>query len=223
MSYYQTLIKEYQPFVISLGFLFFLNIWGHTENYPDTLGYKRLSIKKGDRCIICDIPLKESTGIALLIKGRRVTVDLEHLDEFLQNKDFYFSKLKPKGALFQESAVLLNTLKSGWFILGCLFVFSLIMGGLSCHLAIKKGYPPVSWFFIGFFLNIFGYLWVVLKKKRTVQEFPAGWTKVPQTSSPVHCPSCGTPNHPGAERCIKCKNRLSPEIETEVRRLKITE
>ena len=223
MHYYQIFIREHQPLFIWLVFLFLLNNWGYTQNLPDTLGYKILSIKKGDRCIVCDIPLKEGTGIALLIKGRRVTIDLEHLDEFLQDKEFYFSKLKPRGALFQESAVLLNTLKSGWFILGCLIVLSLIMGGLSCHLAIKRGYPPISWFFIGFFLNIFGLLWVVLKRERTIQKLPAGWAKIPQTASPVNCPSCGAPNHPGAERCIKCNSRFWPEIETEVKRLKVTE
>ena len=77
-----------------------------SKGKQDTLGYKLLSIKIGDRCIVCDLPIKEGSGLALLIKGRRVTIDLEHFQEFIENKAKYFANLEPHGALFQESAVL---------------------------------------------------------------------------------------------------------------------
>ena len=199
-----------------LTFLYILNL--SAESLPDTLGYKRLTVKKGDRCLICDMTLKKGTGLALLIKGSRVTIDLDHLQELLSDKDFYISKLQPKGALFQESAVLKKTLRSGWFIFGSWVVLSLVIAALSCQLALKKGYNPLQWFFIGLFFNLFGYLWFLFQKRQTDQKAPEVWTKIPLTLSPRYCSRCGTSNHPAAEKCIRCHLELSPDFESEVKR-----
>ncbi|UCF64360.1 MAG: hypothetical protein JSW33_00615 [bacterium] len=72
---------------IFLGVVLFISTSSYFANnlYADTLdtlGYKLLSIKKGDRCIVCDIPIKEGSGLALLIQGRKVTIDLDHVQEF---------------------------------------------------------------------------------------------------------------------------------------------
>jgi hypothetical protein len=210
--------KTIRKLIISIIIIFIFISNLPADNLPDTLGYKRLTIKEGDRCLICDAPIKVGTGLALLIKGKRIIIDLDHLQEFLSNKDFYLSNLQPKGALFQESAILTKTLRSGWFIFGTWIVLSLFMGALSCQLALKKGYGPLKWFFIGLFLNIFGYILILLQKSQTEKKIPLGWSKIPLTSTPQRCPTCGTSNHPAAEKCIHCQHVLSPELESEVKR-----
>ena len=60
-------------------------------------------VHEHDRCLVCGGELEKDEGLAFLYKGRRITLDTLHLEEFLQNPATYFSHLQPRGALFQES------------------------------------------------------------------------------------------------------------------------
>lgn len=201
--------------LISINFIY-LNF--SQEEAQDTLGYKLLSIKKGDRCIICDIPIKDGTGLALLIKGRRVTIDLNHLQEFITNQAKYFAKPEPQGALFQESAVLLNAINYGWFIAGLWIFTALISAAICCNVAFKKGLSASSWFFRGLLLHFIGIVWVILKKEITQDQTIPAFGKIPETSKPVKCPKCQALNHPAANSCSKCHSDLIPIQESEVNR-----
>ena len=189
------------------------------EEPQDTLGYKLLSIKKGDRCIICDIPIKEGTGLALLIKGRRVTIDLDHFQEFIRNQAKYFAKLEPHGALFQESAVLSQAVNYGWFITGLWIFSALIAAAICCTIALKKGLRASPWFFRGLLLNFLGIIWITIKKSAAQDQTIPAFGKIPETSQPVKCPKCQALNHPAASKCSKCHSDLTPIQESEVNRL----
>jgi hypothetical protein len=184
----------------------------------DTLGFTMLSIKKGDRCIVCAMPLKEGKGIVLLVRGRRVAIDVDHIKEFLANKAKYLSQLEPRGALFQESAVLESTLRSGWFLLGAWIVLALISAAISAHMALRKGFNSLKWFFIGLALNFVGIFFIFTKSSDTKIELPPHLAKIPNTAFPVECPDCGESNHPASEQCSGCGKRLDPKFESEVKR-----
>jgi hypothetical protein len=202
--------------VIAIHFIY-LNF--AAQEAQDTLGYKLLSIKKGDRCIICDIPIKEGSGLALLIKGRRVTIDLDHLPEFIKNQTKYFTELEPHGALFQESAVLPQTLKYGWFITGLWIFTALITAAVCCNVALKKGLHPTVWFIRGFLLHFIGIFWIMSKRITTTQQKLPAFGKIADTSRPVECHACRALNHPAASKCSTCQSKLIPTEESEVNRV----
>jgi len=202
--------------LISINFIYLNN---SPDTPQDTLGYILLSIKKGDRCIICDIPIMEGTGSALLIKGRRVTIDLDHFQEFITNQAKYFAQHEPHGALFQESAVLPHAMKYGWFIAGLWIFTALIAAAICCNVALKKGLRASPWFFRGLLLHIIGIIWVILKKSTGRPQFIPAFGKIRETSQPVKCPKCQALNHPAASSCSKCHSDLIPLQESEVRRI----
>ena len=202
--------------IISLQFIY---LDFSSKGKQDTLGYKLLSIKIGDRCIVCDLPIREGSGLALLIKGRRVTIDLEHFQEFIENKAKYFANLEPHGALFQESAVLPKTMRYGWFIAGLWIFSALIAAAVCCSVAIKKGLRAHAWFFRGLLLHLFGVIWIMMTKATLQTDKIAGFRKIPVTSEPVPCPKCGALNHPAANQCSNCLSKLIPTQESEVSRI----
>jgi len=210
-------------FFIGCAIFITVNIYFSNNFYADTLdtlGYQFVSIKKGDRCIVCDIPIKAGRGLDLLIKGRRVTIDLDHVQEFLTNKVKYYSKFEPKGALFQESAILPHALKSGWFILGFWIFSTFIIAAVCCSIAMKKGFPATSWFFWGFLLHVFGLIWILSEKSQMLDSSVRTFGKISLTSHPIQCPSCRAFNHPAAEKCSQCQSALAPRTESEVKRVK---
>lgn len=184
----------------------------------DTLGYKILSIKKGDRCIVCNTPLTPKNGLSLLVRGRRVTIDLEHWPVFLNNQLIYFSDLQPKGALFQENAIQDRQINAGWFIFGIWVILALLSSAINAGLSLKKGLPILKWFFRGLVLNIAGVFWLLLHKPAKEVVLPPNLGKIPVTRSPVKCPKCNGFNHPAAKICAGCGGQLYPKIEAEVNR-----
>jgi hypothetical protein len=119
----------------------------------------------------------------------------------------------PKGAA-------LGGVSLGWFLFGLYILIALFFAGLSAYAALSKGLPPISTFFMGFFLSALGYLYVltrpaVIKK----DEIPVGLVKVPTTSAPVSCPACGYNNHPSAKKCAGCGNQLEAQMQSEVARV----
>jgi|GEM_PF-4139844 len=70
------------------------------EDHPDL---KPQDVYEHDRGLVCGAELAIDDGLAFLYKGRRITLDALHLEEFLRNPAAYFTDLQPRGALFQES------------------------------------------------------------------------------------------------------------------------
>ena len=95
------------------------------KNYP------KIPIKEGDRCFVCNTPLTES-GVAFLYRGRRVAVGTFHVRTFFNNPLKYFSRLQPRGALFQEDIIPQSPLKPGWLVFGIWITLGLVAAAF-CH------------------------------------------------------------------------------------------
>ncbi len=178
--------------------------------------YPTVAAKVGEICIVCGMPVS-SGDIAIILKGRRMPVMKDMAAAVLKDPETYFKNKQAKGALFQEdfrapSGAVQGGVSLGWFLAGLYILSALIFGGLSGTAAVAKGLPPISSFFFGFGLSVFGYLYVLTRSSRTVsRSVPAGLAKVPVTQSPLACPGCGNTNHPAAAACAACHVSLSPE------------
>lgn len=134
------------------------------------------------------------------------------------------SKDEPRSALFHQSELSGEPSSSGmltwgWLLFGVYVLSGLLFGGLSGSAAVRKGLAAQPNFFIGFFLNFAGYLYVVSRPSSTQQKAPAGLVKAPETSAPVPCEKCGYTNHPTAKRCAGCGSPLQPGFASDVDRL----
>ncbi len=179
--------------------------------------YKQVPIKEGDRCFICNIELVDG-GVAFIYRGRRVTVASFHVQQFLDAPLKYFSRLQPRGALFQEDAILERPMWSGWLLLGIWLAVGLVSAAISTHLALRKGLPPVTWFAIGLATNLFGLLLLLRHRAEADVSLPPHLAKIPTTLNPVECPACRAENHPSAKQCSACGAQLNPTAVSEVER-----
>lgn len=185
--------------------------------------YPVVSAKIGEHCTVCGVALTEK-DVALIVRGRRVPLNKEMVDTFLNDQEKYFSQKQPKGALFQEelrapAGVAQGGISLGWFLLGLYVLLGLIGGGLSAYIAVSKSLRSAPYFFIGFFFNALGYLYVLTRPSRVVERIPSGLVKVPTTQAPLACPACGNTNHPTARRCAACGDNLQPASQSEVARV----
>lgn len=90
----------------------------------------------------------------------------------------------------------------GRFLAELYVLFTLFFGGLSGTAAIARGLPPISSFFFGLGLSVFGYVYVLARpSQRVSRSVSADLVKVPVTQSPFACPQCGNTNHPAAAAC----------------------
>lgn len=127
----------------------------------------------------------------------------------------------PKSALFRSDMPDKNSnpARTNWLWFGLYILSGLIFGGLSGYVAVSKGLPPRLHFFIGFFLSVVGYVYVLTRVSSVKQNVPAGLTKVPETYAPAPCEKCGYANHPAAKTCAGCGTRLHPALASDVDRL----
>ena len=187
--------------------------------------YQAVPPREGERCIVCGMPLTED-DVALLVRGRRVPLKRSMVDSFLNHQDEFFSKLQPKGALFQENLEAPRGVAQGgidvhWFAFGAYVLLGLVFGGLSAYAAVARGLPARRYFLLGFFFLFIGYGYAPSRPYQVPPEsIPSGLVKVPDTHAPVLCPKCGAANHPSAERCTDCGNPLEPIYKSEVSRAK---
>jgi hypothetical protein len=199
------------------------SLWAQ-ENLPQT-PYRAVRPQPGDYCTVGNVPLDTSKDVVLIVRGRRVPLHHTMVDSFLRTQEKYFSQKQPKGALFQEelsapAGAALGGISLGWFLFGVYVLTALVFGGISGYAAVSKGLKPIPHFFIGFFLSVFGYLYILTRPAVAKKgEIPAGLVKVPATNAPVSCPACGYTNHPSAKRCFDCGGKLEPTMESEVARV----
>ncbi|MCI0628443.1 MAG: hypothetical protein L0387_43460 [Acidobacteria bacterium] len=185
--------------------------------------YPTVPARSGEICSVCGVPVS-TDDVAFIVKGRRMPVMKRMRGAFLENPETYFKRKQVKSALFQEEfqapkGVVQAGVSLRWFFAGLYILTALIFGGLSGYAAVGKGLPPISYFFIGFFLSALGYMYVLSRPSRAGPgEVPAGLAKVPITRAPVACSRCGNMNHPAAAFCALCKASLSPRVESEVSR-----
>ena len=185
--------------------------------------YSRVPAKNSELCTVCGAELT-SEDVALIVRGRRIPLCQADVETFLSNQERYFSNRQPKSALFQEDlsaaqGTAQGGISQGWFLFGLLVLSALIFGGLSGYRALSMGLPPLAPFFIGFFLNLPGYLYVISRPATQDHlKVPRGLVKVPETVAPAPCPACGEVNHPTARQCLGCGQELHPSQQSEVTR-----
>ena len=185
--------------------------------------YSRVPAENSESCTVCRAELT-SEDVTLIVRGRRTPLCRAHLETFLNDLERSFSSRQPRGALFQEDlsappGTAQGGISQGWFLFGLLVLSSLIFGGLSGYRALSTGLPPLAPFFIGFFLNLPGFLYVVSRPAGQGRgQVPKGLVKVPETVAPAPCPACGEVNHPTARQCPGCGKELHPSQQSEVTR-----
>ena len=176
--------------------------------------YPTVAAKAGEICTVCGMPVS-SSDVAIILKGRRMPVMKEMAETVLRNPEVYFRDKQAKGALFQEdfpgpTGAVSSGVSLGWFLAGLYVLSALIFAGLSGNAAVARGLPPISSFFFGLGLSLFGYLYVLTRRSgKASRGVPVGWLKVPATQSPLACPQCGNTNHPAAPSCASCRALLS--------------
>ena len=137
------------------------------------------------------------------------------------NPNAYFSRLQPRGALFQESAQPRPIMPHTGFWIGVYVLIGVLFGAITAYAAIHRRHPAKTWFFAGLFFNVFGLGALLLRPKGTggpdePEGVPAGLRKVPLTHAPIACPECGHGNHPSASVCNNCGAQLAPTVRSEV-------
>lgn len=185
--------------------------------------YSRVPAKNSELCTVCGAELT-SSDVTLIVRGRRTPLCQAHVETFLNNLERSFYSRQPRGALFQEDlsappGTAQGGISQGWFLFGLLVLSGLIFGGLSGYRALSMGLPPLAPFFIGFLLNLPGFLYVISRRaSQDHGQVPKGLVKVPETLAPAPCPACGEVNHPTARKCLGCGKELDPSQQSEVTR-----
>jgi len=85
------------------------------------------------------------------------------------------------------------------------------MGFGSWKIIQKKGYPSFGWFFLGFFLGLFGLIIVLCmadKNPKTINGYPV--MQQPQNYQMWYCPFCGQMNPSQAAMCACGTPRPAP-------------
>ena len=183
---------------------------------------RTVSVREGvDRCVVCSTLLKAGDKV-YLVEGQRVGI-MEEMEPQLFGEPWTFiGRLKPRGGLFGGEMAPASGISDAWLLLGIYVTMGLGFAAVCAHRAINTGQEPVRWFAAGFLFNAFGYLALLLRAADAQNSVPpehAGVTKVPATSEPLTCPSCGHLNHPSAAECLGCHASLTAERPSEVTQL----
>jgi len=154
--------------------------------------------RDGEICVVCNGNLSPADA-AYFIDGQRVGVMKDMQEDLLREPLRYVSRLRPENA----TAHARQTPQPAGYILVGLFVLSgLVLGGACAHMAVTKGYPPWTWFLLGFCFSAPAAVALAFR--------PPAARPAPSSLTPVPCPACGRTNHPRASACLRCGAALTP-------------
>lgn len=175
--------------------------------------------RSGEVCVVCKRPLG-TEGMVYLINGQRLPLHLGNCySAFAKDPQKFFAILQPHGAFLGTSDEG-RGLSWAWFLAGLYVLLGLVFAALCAHRALNAGRNPAAWFAAGLLLNALGFLWLLTRPRRQVTEaVPEGLGKVATTYAPLPCPACGALNHPAADRCAACGNRLESVVSSEVEKV----
>ncbi len=200
-----------------LSLIFLLLTWLMTSAAGEILADPQTRAPQvGDVCIACGASHDHIEAVKMH-KGRWVPV-CEKCDGTAvtsANLDSFFMDLQPRGALFQESSISEREMNPGWFLFGVWVAIALLAAAFSGAVAIRKGLPPVKWFFTGLIGSVFGAIYTLMQPAKETIEIPENLGKIPTTAAPIPCPDCQQLNHPSASACAHCGNALNPAVVSE--------
>lgn len=181
---------------------------------------KRVPARAGEICLVCNKPIAQD-DVVYLVRGQRVPLHVANcLGKFESRPQFYLAMLQPHGAFLGTSGKE-GGLAWGWFFAGLYVLVGLVFAALCAHRALQTGQRPALWFGLGLALNVVAYLLLLTRPRKETGApggVPAGLGKVAATYAPQQCPRCGLANHPSAEECAGCGEKLHPVMKSEVRR-----
>jgi YHS domain-containing protein len=161
----------------------------------------------------------ESREHGLTWQGRRYYMDSEVcLREFMADPETFAKRIEPRAALLSAPRTDQPSYSPRVLYVSLLVVIGLVSGAVTSYVAVQKGLSGMTWFALGFVLNVFGIVMVLFCRGRETLFRTAGLCKTPQTFTPTPCPHCGKTNHPSAARCSGCGTTLSPAVESDVAR-----
>lgn len=181
---------------------------------------KRVPVRAGEICLVCNKPIGLK-DVAYLVRGQRAPLHVPACyEKFLKRPQPYLAILQPHGAFLGTSGRE-GGLAWGWFFAGLYFLVGLVFAALCAHRALHSGQSPALWFVLGLALNVIAYLLLLTRPGKEIGApggMPGGLGKVAATHAPQACPRCGEMNHPSAERCANCGEKLQPVTSSEVSR-----
>lgn len=191
-----------------------------SSKYPkhEKLFAKTAPVRPGDRCIVCNTPLRPHDTV-YLVEGQRVGIMEEMEPQLFQDPWAYLARLKPRGGLFGGEVAPQSSISDAWLFLGIYVILGLAFSAVCAHRALDAGQPPVRWFLAGLFLNVFGYLALLVRsadRETKAASKYSGIVKIPSTADPAACPHCERLNHPSALRCSGCGAELTTAARSEV-------
>jgi hypothetical protein len=177
---------------------------------------KAVEPRANDICIVCKKPIG-TEGVVYLVNGQRVPLHfVVCYTAFERNPQKYLAALQPRGAFLGTSGEETG-LSFGWFFAGLYVLVGLVFAALCANRALSVGRSPSGWFAVGLVLNALGYLMLLTRARQTdVTSVPEALGKIGTTHAPLPCPQCGALNHPAADRCIQCGNKLEASVSSEV-------
>jgi len=179
------------------------------HDLPDSLKYKQVPVQQGDICIVCDVKLDEK-GFAFIYHGQRVSIDYDHLVEFLENPVKYLKKGNSRNKVARENIFQKPALEFGWVM----FIVWIFIGGISAavcsRLALRKGLPRKKWIVIGLVVNIIGVLFILTKFKQNDRDV-CHICKMPKKPSEIICSVCENSNKAEPELGLSMKLEFQDE------------
>lgn len=181
---------------------------------------KQVKPRPGEMCLVCYTPIGPD-DVVYLVKGQRVPLHaMVCYGELAKHPQNFLTIPQPHGAFLgagaEEQAV-----SPAWFLAGLYVLLGLIFAAMCAHQALDRGRSPAGWFGAGLFFNAFGYLALLTRPALEVGSpggVPGGLGKVAATRAPVPCPCCGKTNHPAAEECAGCGEKLRPAVDSDLTR-----
>lgn len=161
----------------------------------------------------------ESCEYGVAWQGRRYYMDGDAcVRMFMADPETYAKRIEPRAALVSALRTDLPSY-SPWVLYVSLFIVTgLVSGAVTSYVAVQKGLSGLTWFVLGFALNVVAVVMVLFCRGREMLFQTKGLSKTPHTHAPISCPACGNMNHPSAARCSGCRTGLTPNVQSDVAR-----
>jgi YHS domain-containing protein len=141
----------------------------------------------------------ESREFGVTWQGRRYYMDSNAcLQRFMSDPETFAKWIEPRAGLVSAPRTDRPSYSPWVLYVSLLIVAGLVSGAVTSYVAVQKGLGGLTWFALGFVLNVVAIVMVFFCRRRETLFQTKGLCKTPQTHAPIPCPSCGNANHPSA-------------------------